>query len=131
MSNKFEEFEKNIDKLWTDLYALPAGKTMRMTSQNGLTYEFSKNQEYGDYEAFKRDNPDVPEETFDSDYGNLVNVFLINEKDPEHALASSDDVHVLDLDLNEVYEDEFLMISHETEMTVTGKDFLEKEDLER
>ena len=127
----FEKFEKNVDKLWTDLYALPAGKTMRMTSQSGLTYEFLKNEEYGDYEAFKRDNPDVPEETFDSDYGNLVNVFLINEKDPEHALASSDDVHVLDLDLNKVYEDEFLMISHETEMTVTGKDFLEKEDLER
>lgn len=79
MSNKFEEFEKNVDKLWTDLYALPAGKTMRMTSQNGLTYEFLKNEEYGDYEAFKRDNPDVPEKTFDSDYGNLVNVFLINQ----------------------------------------------------
>ena len=117
--------DKELFKAWDQVYDLPAGETLEFTSKNGLTYKITKDSIYGDKEAYREMDPELTdEELSDPDFGNLVTVEVY---DGDKLILSSDDVHVLDLNVKDVYEDEMKLIDND-ENEMTGKEWLSLEE---
>ena len=91
-----------LTAVYDELYNLPAGKKAYMRSRRGQQYAFLKDSEY-----------------IQGDEGNILNIFLLS---PEgRGVASTNDVHILDLDLEAVYEDTLPLLSHRDEKEITGR----------
>ena len=110
------------ENLYDYLSKLRGGeKSLPFRSEGGLDYYFVKDSAYGDYESYKKDDPEMPENLFhDLDFGNIV---IAEAYDRGVLVLSSDDVHVTDLELDSIREDNMVLISMD-ERRMTGFEWI-------
>ena len=94
----------DFDALYDTLYALPAGQSYQLLSQGKLKYQIIKDKDF-----------------VQGDENNLVTIILI---DNNEGIASTNDIHINDLSLEDLYEDKLVMYSHTTDKEMTGRDYL-------
>ena len=94
----------DLTAFYDELYNLPAGKKAYMKSRRGQQYAFLKDSDY-----------------IQGDEYNILTIFLLS---PEgRGVASTNDIHISDLDLEAVYEDTLPLISHRDEKEITGRQY--------
>ena len=117
--------QNDLNEIYDKIYDLKAGETLELTSQGGLRYVITKDSLYQDKESYRRDDPELTdEELSDPDFGNLV---TIEAFDGDKSILNSEDVHVIDLDMEALYEDETSLFDEQGE-EITGKDWLSLEE---
>lgn len=117
--------QNDLNEIYDKIYDLKAGETLELTSQGGLRYVITKDSLYQDKESYRRDDPELTdEELSDPDFGNLV---TIEAFDGDKSILNSEDVHVIDLDMEALYEDETSLFDEQGE-EITGKEWLSLEE---
>ncbi len=117
--------QNELNELYDKIYDLKAGETLELTSQGGLRYVITKDSLYQDKESYRRDDPELTdEELSDPDFGNLV---TIEAFEGDKFILNSEDVHVIDLDVEALYEDETSLFDEQGE-EITGKEWLSLEE---
>ena len=94
----------DFERLYDALYELPAGQSYQLLSQGKLKYQIIKDKDF-----------------VQGDENNLVTIILI---DNNEEIASTNDIHINDLNLEDLYEDKLVMYSHTTDKEITGRDYL-------
>lgn len=94
----------DFERLYDALYELPAGQSYQLLSQGKLKYQIIKDKDF-----------------VQGDENNLVTIILI---DNNEGIASTNDIHINDLNLEDLYEDKLVMYSHTTGKEMTGRDYL-------
>ena len=96
----------DFDVLYDTLYSLPAGQSYQMLSQGRLKYKIIKDKDF-----------------VQGDENNIVMVILLDE---DNGIASTNDIHIHDLNLEDLYEDKLVMYSHATDKEMTGRDYIKQ-----
>ena len=96
----------DFEQLYNTIYELPAGQSYQLLSHGKLKYQIIKDKDF-----------------VQGDENNLVTIILI---DNNEGIASTNDIHINDLNLEDLYEDKLVMYSHTTDKEMTGRDYLKQ-----
>ena len=117
--------QTELNELYDEIYDLKGNETLEFETGVGHKCVITKDSMYRDTEAFLEMDPDLTdEELSDPDFGNLINIQLF---EGDSMILSSDDIHILDFNIEELYEGEMTLFDDYGE-EITEKEWLALEE---